>query len=254
MHLRACSLWGAVAGIYGAVIVVLCFLLVQRDGYTITASSLRGGLARCWGACCSRSRKGDTTLAGGAFLSKVPPRYGVAQLARNALFWLIVLGLKARSSARFDYTGGASCQVPVADSMQMSRAVCCDSARKRDAARGAQHTSARAHLALPPRVEKQHKNTTRMQFCLDFFLILKALPDPIRGLLKTNWLGTCGADRVIANTNIPCAENMVLVGAALSVLFLCFRLLCSTSSDLLSRANCPNSSSACARSLHAHAS
>jgi hypothetical protein len=52
-----------------------------------------------------------------------------------------------------------------------------------------------------------------VQFCLDYYLILKALPDPIRGLLRVRWLGSCGADGVIADTSIPCAENMVLVGA-----------------------------------------
>jgi hypothetical protein len=97
--LRSCSLWGPVAGIYGAVIIVFCFVLVQRDGYSVTAVSLRGNLARCWGACFSRKRTGDTTLAGGAFLQKVPPRYGYAQLLRNMLFWTIVLGLKVRCTA-----------------------------------------------------------------------------------------------------------------------------------------------------------
>ena len=59
-----------------------------------------------------------------------------------------------------------------------------------------------------------------VQFTLDFFLILKALPDPIRGLLRANWLNTCGPDAEIGNTNIPCVENMVLVVALCFPVFL----------------------------------
>ena len=59
-----------------------------------------------------------------------------------------------------------------------------------------------------------------MQFSLDFFLIMKALPDPIRGLLTSNWLNTCGSDQVIGSTDIPCIENMVLVIALCFPVFL----------------------------------
>ena len=50
-----------------------------------------------------------------------------------------------------------------------------------------------------------------VQFALDYFLIIRALPDPIRGLLNASWLETCDADLEIGNTGIPCVENMVLV-------------------------------------------
>ena len=67
--------------------------------------------------------------------------------------------------------------------------------------------------------------TQSVQFSLDYFLIVRALPDPIRGLLNANWLETCGADLEIADTNIPCAENMVLVVA------LCFPIALVTVFD-----------------------
>lgn len=46
---------------------------------------------------------------------------------------------------------------------------------------------------------------------LDYFLILRTLPEPIRGLLNASWLETCDADLEIGNKGIPCVENMVLV-------------------------------------------
>lgn len=59
-----------------------------------------------------------------------------------------------------------------------------------------------------------------MQALLDYLLILRALPKPIRGLLRANWLETCGNDSRIANTKIPCVENMVLVVALCFPVFL----------------------------------
>lgn len=35
-----------------------------------------------------------------------------------------------------------------------------------------------------------------------------------------NWLGTCGDDLVIRSSNVPCIENMVLVGALCLPIFL----------------------------------
>ena len=35
-----------------------------------------------------------------------------------------------------------------------------------------------------------------------------------------NWLGTCGDDLVIGSSNVPCIENMVLVGALCLPIFL----------------------------------
>jgi hypothetical protein len=59
-----------------------------------------------------------------------------------------------------------------------------------------------------------------VQGLLDYFLILRALPSPIRGLLKANWLETCGEDSRIGETKIPCVENMVLVVALCFPVFL----------------------------------
>ena len=87
------------AAIYGVVVIVVCFLLVQRDGYTVTASSLRAAVARIWGRCCTSAGDAPASgVKGGAYLSKVPPRYGYPQLLRNALcFWSIVGVLKVCS-------------------------------------------------------------------------------------------------------------------------------------------------------------
>ena len=90
-------MWPAVAAIYGVVVLLLGAVIVQRDGYIITAASLRAGFARLVGKCVGSGGKGSDTLAGGAFVSKVPPRYGYGQLLRNMLFWAIVLALKVRS-------------------------------------------------------------------------------------------------------------------------------------------------------------
>eukprot|EP00892_Ulva_mutabilis_P001697 jgi/Ulvmu1/11528/UM078_0017.1 len=52
--------------------------------------------------------------------------------------------------------------------------------------------------------------------CVDYLLVIRQLPAPIKGLLQQNWLGTCGDDLVIGGSDVPCVENMLLV------LALCF--------------------------------
>lgn len=79
------------AAIYGVIVLVLNTVLTQRDGYSLTYASLRETFKRAT-SCFVKAGKG--TKSGGAYVSKVPPKYGWPQLLRNMLFWCIVLLLK----------------------------------------------------------------------------------------------------------------------------------------------------------------
>lgn len=64
-----------------------------------------------------------------------------------------------------------------------------------------------------------------MQFLVDFFLIIRQLPKPIRGLRNQAWLDSCSASEdsdfnSYGDTNIPCAENIVLIIALCFPVFL----------------------------------
>lgn len=72
------------------------------------------------------------------------------------------------------------------------------------------------------------KKSAILQFGVDFWLIIRQLPKPIRALRGQEWFQTCGADtadpddlfRSYGDTNIPCVENIVLIGALCFPVFL----------------------------------
>jgi hypothetical protein len=79
-------------------VLALGAVLVQRDGYIITAASIKATFSHCVGKCIGRRNSSQSdTLSGGAFVTKTP-RYGYAQLLRNMLFWTIVIVFKVRAA------------------------------------------------------------------------------------------------------------------------------------------------------------
>lgn len=188
------SLWSYVAAIYAITQVVL-WAVSQRPGYVATDASVYAMLTRCWGACVRWNRWHGTpaaaALSAGEYVS-VAPRVHTFQFIRNALFWAVVLGMKVRALASF------------------RRQLC----RPVSPIRCPQRVGL---LRQPPSAQRA---VWHAQGALDFFLVLSGLPDVIRGLLKQDWLGTCGADLQIASSNVPCVENLVLVAALLLPIFL----------------------------------
>lgn len=190
-------------------VVLLIAAATQRDGYVhiITTSS-----AKRWLATLLRRPKTTTEEP---FLSDIRPKYGVPQLLRNMLFWAIVLIIKVLfSTASWGCAPYASLlQGPLNLSCMALADVWCTS---RAVARTFVLLSYVLHFGGPAPIELLLH--VALQFSVDFFIIIGALPDPIRGLLRRRWLRTCDGD--IGDTNIPCAENMVLVAALCFPIFL----------------------------------
>jgi hypothetical protein len=66
-----------------------------------------------------------------------------------------------------------------------------------------------------------------LQFGVDYWLIIRQLPKPIRALRNQEWLWTCSGEgdsdlpySAYPNTNIPCAQNIVLIAALCFPVFL----------------------------------